>query len=490
MLISSLIPSFLVVEAKGSCDREVAAITDHSGKVAPQSLYFAIRGGTFDGHEKAGEALRSGAVAAVVERKEIFDLLDHVILVRSTRQAWAHASSRWQGEPSKRFSLVGVTGTNGKTTTAYLLNQVWERLGLTPGLVGTIECRIGQKKIPSELTTPGAPELQSLFKEMALAKVTHAAMEVSSIALDQFRTSGTHFTGAIFTNLTQDHLDYHGDFEKYFEAKRRLFTEYSLQWTVWNADDPYAQRLASAIAGKSFSFGLSSGADFKIESHTADRKGSTAFLHTPQGNHTLRLTLIGLHNIYNALGVIATCHALGLPLPKVIEALADCPGAPGRLERVTLTKKEASVFVDYAHTPDALENVLRALNQLRGAGPGRIITVFGCGGDRDRGKRPLMAKVASDLSDIVIATSDNPRTEDPDAILDEIATGIPEGREGYYRERLRRSAIEKAIELAQDEDLVLIAGKGHEDYQIIGKEKHPFDDRAVVRDYDRADNRL
>lgn len=480
---SKYISQALVKEVRG--EAEVSGITDNSKNVTPGALFFAIKGAKFDGHDLAPALLEQGAAYIVVERPDVFASLKRAILVRSTREAWACAAAASFGEPSKAFPVVGVTGTNGKTTTTYLLAQVWEKLGFRPGLVGTVECRIGDQRVASELTTPGAWELQGLFRQMKDAKVDYATMEVSSIALDQYRTAGTQFQVAIFTNLTQDHLDYHGDFETYWKAKQKFFLEYDLKYSVVNSDDPRApELLALPLRGKVLRFSLKDpGAEFFASEVEFDRKSSRANLKTPAGNLKLAIPLIGHHNIYNALGVIASNYALGIPLDKVVEALREAPGAPGRLERVKTPEYAANVFVDYAHSPDALDNVLRALRRLRGEGAGKIITVFGCGGDRDRGKRPKMARVVSELSDIVVVTSDNPRTEDPDQIVDEIFTGIPSGRKNVVREVNRREAIQKALELATADDLVLVAGKGHENYQIIGTEKFPFDDGEVVREY-------
>lgn len=480
---SKYIPKALVLDVRG--EAEVRGVTDNSKEVAPGSVFFAIKGGKFDGHDLAPALLKQGAAYAVVERPEVFASLERAILVRSTRQAWAHAAAASFGDPSLTFPLVGVTGTNGKTTTAYLLFQVWEKMGFSSGLIGTVECRIGDKRLPSELTTPGALELQSLFFQMKEAQVKFAAMEVSSIALDQYRTAATAFRVAIFTNLTQDHLDYHGDFDAYWKAKQKFFIDYNLNYSVVNADDPRASELlALPPRGTVLRFSMKDpSAEFFASQVEFDRKSSRALLKTPEGEFKLSIPLIGHHNIYNALGVIAANYALGLPLDKVVRALEDAPGAPGRLERVKTPDQAPNVFVDYAHSPDALDNVLRALRKLRGEGAGKIITVFGCGGDRDRTKRPKMARVVSELSDVMVVTSDNPRTENPDAIVEEIITGIPAGRPDVVREVNRRVAIHKALELSTADDLVLIAGKGHENYQIIGTQKFPFDDGEVVREY-------
>lgn len=481
----SLIPKPLRIASKLVSDVPIQHVTSDSRAVKTGSLYFAIRGTKSDGHEFIPSALESGAAAVVVETPEAFEKFPGTVQVVSSRQALALAAAEFYERPSAKFSLVGITGTNGKTTTSYLLRAVWEALGITNGVLGTVEYHIGRETFPSRLTTPDPVELQSFFRRMVDARVKMAAIEVSSIALDQDRVTGSDFKVGVFTNLTQDHLDYHGDLERYYLAKKKLFTEFSLAHAVINVDDEWGARLAGEIRGpKLATFSLKdSTASFFAESISFEKQGTSARVRFEGGTTELRTPLIGRHNLYNCLGVFATGHVLGLPTEKLVEALADASGAPGRLERVTRAKDQPHVFVDYAHTPDALANVLRALSALKGNGDGRIITVFGCGGDRDRTKRPLMADFASSLSEITVATSDNPRTEDPERILNDIEAGIRRGKTEYHRRVNRREAIHLALRLARPGDLVLVAGKGHETYQIIGKEQFPFDDRSVIREY-------
>lgn len=486
--IEQLVPSSELQQTKVAVGTSLTAITDNSEKVTPGAVFFAVRGTRSDGHRFIPQALARGASAIVVEEASEFPLHPHTILVSSSRLALARAACRWYDEPTQRLHLVGVTGTNGKTTTTYLLKSLWSGLAITSGIIGTVEYQIGTKREPSRLTTPDALGLQSLFSQMVSAGVTHAAMEVSSIALDQFRVGGSQFEVALFTNLTQDHLDYHADFESYYQAKRRLFLDYPLRVGAVNLDDPWGRRLYQELpSGKRLGFSLSQqNSDFSVQDPVFSKAGTKAIVQTPAGIVPLFSPLIGKHNLYNTLGALTVAYALGQDLRVAAQALESAPGAPGRLERVMIGTQYPNIFVDYAHTEDALLNVLRALSELKGQQAGRIFTVFGCGGDRDRSKRSHMAEVASSWSDVTIATSDNPRTEDPDRIVDDVEQGIRRDKTRYHRETNRREAIYWALAQAGPEDIVLVAGKGHETYQIIGHEQFPFDDREVIRDYYRG----
>ncbi len=483
--LSQLILGDEILAQKGlPSDVTVSDFTDDSRRLDANRLFFAIHGSKIDGHAFAATAASVGAFP-VVEQQAVFDEISRGILVSSTHRSLALCCSRWFDRPSERLKVVGVTGTNGKTTTTFLLSQIWSALGLVPGVIGTVEYQIANKVYPSRLTTPSAQELQRLFHEMTRSQVSHVAVEVSSIALHQERVAGTRFEVGIFTNLTQDHLDYHGDFENYYAAKFKLFNEYELPFAVINVDSEWGRRLSREASVKSIlTFSLEdSSAAFYPRITDFGRAGTRAVCVTPEGEVEFHSPLIGKHNLANVLGVLGASHALGLNLKRVASLLSSIHGAPGRLERVAQSEGRPNIFVDYAHSPDALKNVLSALRELRGEGPGRIITVFGCGGDRDRGKRPLMAIAASEASDVTVATSDNPRTENPQSIIDEIEVGIDKYRTSYFRDADRRSAIYYALSTATPEDLVLIAGKGHETYQIIGTEQFPFDDRQVIRDY-------
>lgn len=454
-------------------------ITKDVSAAGPHSLFFAIRGSRHDGHDDVSAALERGAFV-VVERGEGGP---KTLVVSNSRRAWGEALSYWHDVPSKDLKLVGITGTNGKTTCTYLLEQAWRSLGKSTGLVGTVEYRVGAESFPAPLTTPDAETLQALFARMREAGVERAAMEVSSIALDQRRAAGSVFRTGIFTNFTPDHLDYHGTMDTYFEAKRLFFTELQPEIAILNHDDARVIGLRADISSKCFSFSTKNpSADFSALETQFSASGTAAEIQTPEGAIQLISPLLGEHNLSNSLAVLAALFADGVPPKQAAVALGAAAGAPGRMERVAGGEGRAHAFVDYAHTEDALVNVLKCLNTVREGTRARILTVFGCGGDRDRLKRPKMALAACQYSDCVVATSDNPRTEDPDAILDEVVLGIPAGF-SYHREPDRKKAIHWALSQARAGDLVLVAGKGHENYQILGHTKVPFDDRIVIREY-------
>jgi UDP-N-acetylmuramoyl-L-alanyl-D-glutamate--2,6-diaminopimelate ligase len=473
-----------ILSSTVNLETKISEVIQDSRLAKPSSLFVAIKGSQSDGHQFLEEVWKKGAIA-VVESIPQESKLGQWVQVVSTRALLGRMASRFWGNPTELMGLVGVTGTNGKTTTTFLLDQIWQSMGLTTGLIGTVENRIANEVLASNLTTPGAIELQQLFHRMVQRRVEVCAMEVSSIALDQERTQGSSFKVGVFTNFTQDHLDYHKTMECYFESKVKLFKEYSISNVVVNIDDPKSASILSAASDArkiSFSFHQSQASFHPLECDFK-KTGTTAKIQTPQGIKNIRSPLIGSHNLMNLLGALGVVEALNQDLDVAIKALETAGGAPGRLERAILGNYYPNVFVDYAHSEDALENVLKALQLLRGNSEGKIITVFGCGGDRDRTKRPKMARVASQYSEITIATSDNPRTENPESILDEIEPGIDQSRTVYYREVDRRAAIYLALKLSRPEDIVLIAGKGHENYQIIGTQKQDFDDRQVVRDY-------
>lgn len=458
-------------------ETDVTAIVQSVDAVVPGALFFAISGSRVDGHALVDEAFARGARAAVVEKNS--STHPNQIRVPSTREALARAACEWNDHPSRRLPVVGVTGTNGKTTTTYLLRQLAPE---PTAIVGTVETWIGPTRQESSLTTPDALTLQGLLGRARDEGCAFAAIEVSSIALDQYRAHGTRFAAALFTNLTQDHLDYHGDMERYYRAKRRLF-EGEFGKAILNVDDEAGRRLAREVKGDIWTYSISDElADVHVAEARCDREGIRARVRARGECLELRSPLVGTHNLYNLLGVTAAALVLGYPPETIEQGLSQASGAPGRLERVPL-EGGPSVFVDYAHTDDALENVLSA---LKGLNPGRIVTVFGCGGDRDRSKRPRMAQAAARWSEVVVATSDNPRTEAPDAILDDVEKGIDRRAVEYHREADRREAIRLALSIARPDDVVLVAGKGHETYQIVGFEKRPFDDRLVVRDAYRA----
>ncbi len=474
-----------VIRSRISLQEAVSQLSNDSKQIAPGTLFFAIRGTSSDGHTFLKDVVQKGAKAVIIDKPELLNSFSNAVLVKNTRAAYAEACAQWFDSPSQQMCLIGITGTNGKTTSSFLIEETLKKLGKKTGLIGTVCNKIGDEEIVSELTTPGPYELQGLFREMIHQKVTHAVMEVSSIALDQFRPLGTQFQLGLFTNLTGDHLDYHGSMESYFNAKLRFFRDYGLKLGVFWKDDPYTERFIKESSNlKGYTYSLHKGAaDFSVEKAALSRSETWAEIKTPKGKAAFQSPLIGTFNLLNCLGVFASLSVLGFDESEISSALAFAKGAPGRLERVMPVGDYPNIFVDYAHSDDALLNVLRALNELKGTEGGKIISVFGCGGDRDKTKRPRMAQVASALSDVTVITSDNPRTENPESILNDIETGIEKSETEFHREVNRKAAIELALSLAKKEDLVLIAGKGHETYQIIGKQKYPFDDREVVRGY-------
>lgn len=482
-ILSELINPEEIISSTLNLSSKVVDVLSDSRRVKPGSLFVAIRGIQSDGHQFVPEVLAKGG-AAVVDRNYSQNP-PGILKVHSTREIVGKIASRFWNHPTQQFRLVGVTGTNGKTTTTFLLDQVWAKMGFVTGLLGTVTNKIGQEVMESSLTTPGPIELQEMFHRMVQHRVALCAMEVSSIALDQDRTLGSHFALGVFTNFTQDHLDYHLTMENYFESKIKFFKNYQLPCIVVNLDDDKANSILKTNPdSKQLTFSLrNSNAAFHVLESTFKKTGTSAKIKGPQGIIEITSPLIGAHNLQNILSVLAVIEGLGLDISLAAKALSTALGAPGRLERVMVGDYYPNIFVDYAHSDDALENVLKALNQLRGGSSGKIITVFGCGGDRDRTKRPKMAKVASQYSDVTIITSDNPRTEDPELILTEIERGIDKAKTLYFREVNRREAIYMALKNAKPEDIVLIAGKGHENYQIIGTQKHDFDDKLVVKDY-------
>jgi UDP-N-acetylmuramoyl-L-alanyl-D-glutamate--2,6-diaminopimelate ligase len=458
---------------------EITGLAYDSRAVAPGSLFFCVTGFQRDGHDFAAEALARGAVALVVERP--LGLGAPEVLVPSARAAMGPAAVRFYGDPSAELRVVGVTGTNGKTTTAFLLKALLEAADpdSSCGLLGTVKSVIGGVERAAGRTTPEAIDLQADFRAMLDSGDRACAIEVSSHALQLGRADGIHFAAAIFTNLTQDHLDFHESMEDYFQAKRRLFAA-DPGVSVVNVGDPYGRRLAREIDG-ALTFAVEAEADYRATDLRCDVEGCRFVLHTPVGSHEVMLPMPGRFNVANALGALAAVHALGGDLDTLLAALERGVRVPGRFEPVQ-AGQEFAVIVDYAHTPDSLENILRAVRELAA---GRVICVFGAGGDRDRGKRPLMGEIAARLADVVVVTSDNPRSEAPAAIVAEIVAPIT----GFapYVEIDRRTAIERAIALAEVGDVVVIAGKGHEQGQELAKGvKLPFDDLVVAREVLRA----
>ncbi len=481
-------------------DPDITSIHYHAGTVRPGGLFVAMAGRQADGHDYIQAAVAQGA-AAVVSRRQV-DCPVPVIVTGNTRVALARIAARFYGHPAASLVLIGLTGTNGKTTTAYIIESILARAGFTVGVIGTIEYRYAGRTFDNPMTTPESSDLQRILGKMRSAGITHVVMEVSSHALDLERVHGCLFAAAVFTNLTRDHLDYHQDLESYWACKQRLFTRHLGTGTsrapaaIINKDDPKSGDLIRKLQARNpaaviLTAGTGSAADIYPRDYVSTGAGLSAELATPEGPVSLRSALVGRHNLENLMAAAGVGLYLKVPLEKIVAGIEALPAVPGRLERVP-NDLDRHVFVDYAHTPDALENVLQALGRLRET---RLICVFGCGGDRDRTKRPLMGALAGRLADFTIVTSDNPRTEKPEAIIAEILTGeLSSGsqrfdlsdleggapRNGYTVVPDRRRAIELAIKISRAGDIVLIAGKGHETYQILGNEKIDFDDRAVA----------
>lgn len=473
-LLAALRREDLLLNAPEPLPAIISLVAD-SRVVTAGALYAAVRGTQTDGHRFAADAVRRGAAALMVETP--LDLGVPEIVVRDGRRALLAAARAWYGEPCRSLTLIGVTGTNGKTTTTGLIRHLLNGAGRA-GSIGTLGAFDGAgAEIPStagSLTTPGAADLQAALAALRDRGVTHVAMEASSHALDQGRLDGITFAAAVFTNLTRDHLDYHGTMESYLAAKLRLSSHLAVNGIeVVNLDDPTWREMPDR-AGR-VTFGTDPGADLRAGAIDLAAGGSRFHLAGQWGEADVSLPLLGDFNVSNALAAAATALGLGLSLGEVVRRLESSPQVPGRMERIAETP--GVILRDYAHTPDALE---RALATLRALTPGRLIVLFGCGGDRDRGKRPLMGQVAAERADLAIVTSDNPRTEDPDAIIDEIEAGM--GGAHHLRVSDRRAAIAAAVAEVRPGDTLLLAGKGHETYQVIGTEKLPFDEREIVRE--------
>ena len=461
-------------------DRPVSQVTDDSREVRPGALFVAVRGAGADGHRFVAEAVRRGATAVLVE--EELSVPEGIAKVRvlATRPMLGPLAHAFAGAPSDRVRVVGITGTKGKTTVAWLVQHLLSASGLPCGLIGTICHRVGEEELPSGNTTPGAVALQEMLARMAEQGQAACAMEVSSHALDQQRVAGIRWACGIFTNLAPEHLDYHVSMEAYLEAKLRLFRSLPEGApAVINRDDPSFSLVHEASRGPSLTYSIRGEADLAAREPRMSLEGTSFQLRSPEGSFFIHSTLLGSHNLENLLAALGAAAALGVPLRRAAEAVPTFRGVPGRLERIECGQP-FPVFVDYAHTDGSLRRVLEQLRSLSGR---RILTVFGCGGDRDRGKRPRMGRAAAELSNRVIVTTDNPRSEAPAAIAREILGGM-EGT-ATPREVLldRREAIHTALELADENWLVLIAGKGHEGRQIFGGRTVPFDDRAVAREF-------
>jgi UDP-N-acetylmuramoyl-L-alanyl-D-glutamate--2,6-diaminopimelate ligase len=503
-LLTSLEPSALEGSSRPAADSpagdvEIRAVYYRAQQVEPGGLFVAVKGFAADGHDFIGQAVSRGAVAVVCERPVAVDIPQ--ICVVDSRKALAALAAGIYGHPSRRMTIVGITGTNGKTTTSYLIESILKADGHPTGVIGTVNYRYGGRVFDNPVTTPESLDLQCILADMAAAGTTHVVMEISSHALDLFRIHACDVDVAVFTNLSQDHLDFHIDMGAYWASKRKLFDFFlpackgkTAVRAVVNIDDPRGAELAAVLALPHLTISQQGGADVRLSGARFNQHGISARIRTPQGDFGIHSPLAGRHNLENILNAVGVAAALNLS-PAAMQAGIDAlDNVPGRLERVADPASQRFVYVDYAHTPDALENVLKALRDLT---RDRMICVFGCGGDRDRGKRPLMGAIAARLSDLAVVTSDNPRTEPPEQIIDQILTGLRAvsgnrytsealghgfNERGYAVEPDRRKAIALAVRASRPGDTILIAGKGHESYQIIGKDKLPFDDRIAARE--------
>lgn len=499
MRLDRLVSEIAVQNFHGSPGPEIKGIAYDSRDVKAGFLFVALRGRCLDGHDYVKDAIQNGAVAVVGEydcnEKGIHDEVS-IVKVKDSRAALSTLATTFYDRPFEGMNLIGVTGTNGKTTTSYLLESILLAAGARPGVIGTINYRLSGYTWDAQVTTPESLDLMRILRQMSDANVTDVVVEVSSHALDQGRVKDCPFRVAILTNISRDHLDYHCSMEEYVEAKSLLFQGLGkkggneMTTAVINADDPRGEEFAALTEARVVTYGLKKDCDVSAEDLQLGRAGLSAQLITPAGKIGIRSPLIGEFNIYNILAASSAALCMDISLESIASGISRLKGVPGRLELVK-NKRSLAIVVDYAHTPDALS---KALGAVRSLVQGRLITVFGCGGDRDKGKRREMGRVAVQLSDLMFITSDNPRTEDPAVIASQIEEGVREagakklvgpprdqvGRCGYVVELDRGNAIRRAVEIAQQGDLILIAGKGHEDYQIIGKERRYFDDRKVA----------
>ncbi len=467
---------YIKAEIKGNTNIIVNDIAYDSRKVEKGTLFVAIKGFKSDGHDYIMEAVESGACAVVVEN-DVGELPIPVVNVKNSREALALISKAYFKNPSSKLKLVGVTGTNGKTTTTYLIKSILEQCGKKTGLIGTNQNMIGDAVISTERTTPESYELQKLFSDMVKANVEYVIMEVSSHSLELNRVDGCEFDVGIFTNLTQDHLDFHITMENYLKAKTKLFKHCKIG--VINVDDKNSGYILKNGKSKMRTFGIKNKADTIARDIRVSEKGVQFTIETPDGNERIHLRIPGLFTVYNALGSISACMALGVDIKNIKAGLVSSKGVPGRVQLVA-PNNDFTVLIDYAHTPDGLDNIIKTVKDFA---KGRVVTLFGCGGDRDRTKRPIMGKIASELSDLCIITSDNPRTEEPLSIIDDILKGINNNTSCQYIViENRLEAIKFAINKAEKDDIIILAGKGHETYQEIKGIKYPFNEELIVLD--------
>lgn len=457
---------------------QIKQVAYDSRKVSQDSIFICIEGFKVDGHQYIDDAVQKGASVLVVQKDlEVLPKGVCVVKVENTRYALAAISSHFYGNPSENLKLIGVTGTNGKTTITYFISTILNYVGEKTGIIGTIENRIGDKVIPTSRTTPESLELQKLLREMKEEDVSHVIMEVSSHSLDLHRVDHCKFLIGIFTNLTLDHLDYHKTMDNYKKAKAKLFS--MCRYGIINIDDPYGQYMLDEGSCIGYTYGIDHEADFRAEKIHLDEKGTRFELSHKGESIDIELAIPGKFSVYNSLAAITAAYTLGIPLKEIQEGLRQVSGVRGRFETIT-APDGYSVIIDYSHAPDGLLNVLKTIQEFA---KGKIITVFGCGGDRDKSKRPVMGEIAGEYSDYCIITSDNPRSEEPAAIIQEIEPGVQRTGCTYTKIIDRRTAIQAALRQAKTQDVILIAGKGHETYQEIGDQILHFDDAEEVKNY-------
>ena len=486
MKLDVLATEINAIAVSGQLDLEALDVTHDSRACAPGSIFVAIRGEKNDAHRFIPQAVERGAIAIISELPSASENGPVWIQVADARAALARSAAAVHGHPSRRLKLVGITGTNGKTTTAHLIDSIIRASDGTSAMFGTITHRVANEAAVALNTTPEASDIQRMLGRAVIAGCSSAVMEVSSHAIELHRADALQFALAVFTNLTRDHLDYHRTMESYFSAKEKLFNG-SLgsqpRASVINVDDEYGRRLFKSARGDRMTYGFGNRSDVGTDDFTLSPSGLSFTASTPAGRVEIVSALVGRFHVYNILAAVASGLALGASLDDIARGVAECSTVPGRFEQVTLSgalRTPFAVIVDYAHTDDALKNVLQTAREV--AGSGRVITVFGCGGDRDRTKRAPMGEIAAAMSDVAIVTSDNPRTEDPEAIIEDIEAGLKRASRPYVKLTDRREAIFHAIGEAREGDVVLIAGKGHETYQIIGERKLHFDDHEVARE--------
>lgn len=472
MLLSELAGATAHEKRTGE-DVPVASLQYNSRKVGKGDVFCCIVGTFSDGHAYAAQAVEAGAAALVVERE--LPLPVPQVVVKNTRIAMAEMAAAFYGYPARGMRIVGVTGTNGKTSTTYMLKAIAEQCGWKVGLIGTIRNLIGERIIDTERTTPESVDLQRILCEMKDEGVDLVVMEVSSHSLDQRRVHGIEFETAIFTNLTQDHLDYHKTFENYLAAKMRIFQQ--ARQAVVNRDDPHAETILNALTIPYKTFGIREQADISASEIDITTRGVQFDMHCEPGNVRMYVPIPGLFSVFNAMGAAAAALQLGISLPAIKNGIETMGSVSGRLEPLPTGGRNFTVLLDYAHTPDALENILKT---ARGFAKGRIVTLFGCGGDRDHAKRPIMGEIAGRFSDFLVVTSDNPRTEDPMAIIEAVLEGVHKSGCPHIVVENRYEAIRYALEHAEPEDVIILAGKGHENYQEVGGGKRHFDEKEIV----------